>query len=102
MKHYFDNVVNQANVPVPGATVAVFLTGTQTLASLFSDDGLTPSANPLTTKAPASGSPGAFDFYIADGRYDLRFSGVGIATFTQQNVEIADITEAGPGVGDLP
>lgn len=61
--------------PAPGCTVTVYLTGTQTLASIFSDDLRTPKSNPFTADAD-----GLFYFYADDGRYDVRFSGTGIAT----------------------
>lgn len=50
------------------ATVAVYLTGTLTLAAIYSDNQVvpTPMANPTT--AP---STGLVQFYAANGRYDL-------------------------------
>jgi hypothetical protein len=65
-------------------------TGT-VLAPIFSDDGITPKPNPTITDAL-----GRFDFFVADGRYNLQVSGAGLATTTQQNVEISDITESQP------
>jgi hypothetical protein len=97
LKHYFDTVANQSNVLVPNASVTVYLAGTTTKASIFSDDGVTLSANPVFTDVK-----GVFSFYVADGKYDLLVSGPDIATLTVHNVEIADITEAGPGTGDAP
>jgi hypothetical protein len=94
--HYYDTVANQANVLIPNATVKVFVAGTQTLAPLFVDDGITPGPNPIFTN-----NLGVFNFFVADGRYDLQVSGNNISSFTQQNVEISDITQAGPGTGDL-
>lgn len=46
--------------------------GTGSLANIFSDDGVTPKANPVT-----SDGTGTFDFYVADGRYDfvVKFGG---------------------------
>jgi hypothetical protein len=58
----------------PLSTVTVYLTGTQTLATLYSDNNGTPRSNPLTASATAS-----YDFYIDPGIYDIKFSGVGIA-----------------------
>lgn len=49
-----------------GTTVTVYLTGTLTLASIFSDNGITPKANPFTGNAD-----GSYFFYAANGRYDL-------------------------------
>lgn len=68
----------------PSATVTVYLTGTVTLATLYSDDALTPKSNPFTAT-----SEGYYEFYVVAGTYDLRFSGTGISTpFTRSTVEI--------------
>lgn len=62
----------------PGSTLAVYRTATGTLASLYTDSGLTtPLANPLTVGA------NAFYAYYADpsvGDLDEQFSGTGITT----------------------
>src|SRR5678816_2806016 len=75
----------------PLSTITVYLTGTTTLAPLFSDfDGTVVKANPFT-----AASDGSFFFYIAAGRYDIRFSGTGITTpFT-----LTDITVGSGGSG---
>lgn len=61
----------------PSCTVTVYLTGTVTVATLYSDDGKPPTAkaNPFT-----AASTGQWSFYAAEGRYDVRFSGGGIAS----------------------
>jgi hypothetical protein len=55
----------------PSCTVTVFLTGTSTLATIYSDDAGTPKANPFTAGADAS-----FAFYVDSGRFDVRFSNI--------------------------
>lgn len=89
MKHIIDTVANQSNSLIAGATVTVFVSGTNSLAVLYSDDGLTIKPNPVTTNAN-----GVFDFFVADGVYDLQVSGPNIATIRQVGLEIADITQA--------
>lgn len=61
----------QAIGAYPGCTVTVYYTGTTTIAPIFSDNGLTPLANPFT----ANTTTGAFLFYAANGRYDVNLSG---------------------------
>lgn len=62
--------------PAPSATITVYFpAGTLNLASIFSDDGVTPLANPFTATAD-----GLINFYAADGDYDIRLSGGGIVT----------------------
>lgn len=68
----------------PGATVTVYITGTTTLASIYSNAATnpTPKSNPFTAD-----SKGFYFFYAFDGTYDIKFSGTGIATpftITQQ------------------
>jgi Collagen triple helix repeat (20 copies) len=51
---------------VPNAQMTVYQAGTSTLATLFSDDDVTPIANPVTAD-----SLGRVQFRVAIGRYDL-------------------------------
>lgn len=75
-------VSGMSSVPIdfqksfPGCTVSIYLTGTATLASLFTDStGVTPKANPFAAATDAS-----WFAYIAPGSYDITFSGTGITT----------------------
>ena len=45
------------------------------LANIYSDDDLTAKANPFTAS-----SDGTWFFYVANGRYDVKFSGGGISS----------------------
>lgn len=56
--------------PVANATVQIFDVGTANLSSIFSDNGITPKANPFTTDADGYGF-----YYAAGGSYDIRISG---------------------------
>ena len=60
----------------PGCTISVFVSGTATLATIYSDTLATPLANPFTLGPTASGY---WFFYADDGHYDVQFSGAGIA-----------------------
>jgi len=57
----------------PGCTVRVTLTGTNTLATLYSDNSGTAMANPFVAN-----SNGFFYFYADDGRYDATLSNAGL------------------------
>ncbi len=59
----------------PGCTVTVYLTGTTTLATIYSTDTSTPKSNPFTASTTAY-----WFFYAADGNYDVQFSGAGISS----------------------
>ena len=78
----------------PGCQVKVFLSGTNTLANLFSDNNGTPLANPFT----ANLTFGYWFFYADDGRYDVQISGAGMAQpFTYGDVLLN--TSSGGGGG---
>jgi len=59
----------------PAATVSVFNAGTAVLSTIYSDNIGTPLANPFT-----SDSTGKWQFWAANSRYDVQFSGGGIAS----------------------
>jgi len=69
MQHYTDWVTDAQGNALSGATVTVYDAGTTNLSTIYSDNGVTPTGNPITT-----GTDGNFDFYAADGRYDLVFA----------------------------
>ena len=54
----------------PLGTVTVYAAGTLTLSTIYSDNGVTAKANPFTASAT-----GFWEFYAADGRYDVKFNG---------------------------
>lgn len=58
----------------PACTVTVFIRGGG-LATIYSDNGNTPLANPFTAAVN-----GRWQFYVANGRYDVQLSGGGIST----------------------
>lgn len=75
----------------PASTVTVYLKGTTTLATIYSDNSGTAKANPFT-----SDTTGFWFFYVADGRYDVRFSGTGITVpFTLGDVVVGDSGSSG-------
>lgn len=85
MIKYEDNLTSRINgnnlQPLLGASVTVTSLDTGLPASLYSDNGVTPLAQPLTTD-----NNGYFGFYAPDGKYTLTFSGSRFATFTRQIV----------------
>lgn len=92
MKKHFDTVLNARGEPILGAAVTVYLTGTNTKATLYADAaGAQTKANPTTTD-----EDGMFSFYVADGRYDIQIAGNGFATRVVSDVSIS---ESGSGGG---
>lgn len=84
MQKYEDNLAANSSGglrPLSGASVVVTDRNNGLPASLYSDDGITPLAQPLTTD-----NDGYFSFYAADGKYVLTFTGPRFATFTREVV----------------
>ncbi|MFT8736595.1 MAG: carboxypeptidase regulatory-like domain-containing protein [Zymomonas mobilis] len=67
------------------------------LASLFSDNGTTAISQPLRTD-----SLGYFEFYVADGLYNLTISYGGKIQITLSRVQIYDESQLQGGTADLP
>jgi hypothetical protein len=62
----------------PQCVITVFVSGTLTHATLYSDNGITPLSNPFTAS-----KTGYWGYYAPDGIYDVSLSGGGIpAPFT--------------------
>ena len=77
----------------PSCTVQVFLAGTVTLATLFSDNVGTPLGNPFTAN-----SSGYFSFYAGNGRYDVKLYNALIPTpFTWGDILLCDPADGGCG-----
>jgi hypothetical protein len=93
MKKYQDTVFGTGG-PVFGAVVTVYLTGTTTKPTIYSDNGVTPKANPMSTDVR-----GHYEFYVADGVYDIKAekSGFGSTTITEVTIDdLSSISEIGP------
>lgn len=72
----------------PSATITVFDTGTLNLSTIYSDSAGTPKSNPFS-----AATDGLWFFYVPMGNsYDVRFSGVGFASFT-----LSDLIAPGGG-----
>jgi hypothetical protein len=92
MQKYVNSVADPTGAPVANASVQVNTFPGGVAASLFSDNGVTPATNPLTTD-----TNGQFAFYAADGRYQLVISGTNIQTQTVNDILLVD-----PLPSDLP
>lgn len=74
----------------PSCTVTVYDTGTTNLASIASDNAGTPKANPFTADAD-----GYWQFFVTDGRYDVRLSGSGLTTVTRSGYWVSTVSGGG-------
>jgi hypothetical protein len=93
------NSTNYLNGIIPSCTVTVYLTGTLTKATIYSNGSSGTLANPFTANTLNSVNPGGWLFYAAPGQgYDIAMSG-GIAPNTYPApVTLVDV-EAGGGGG---
>lgn len=95
MAHFESAIRGKRGVVVPGATVSVFDAGTQDLADLFSDDGLTvPIDNPTT-----SDDCGIVNFYVLAGSYDILVQRFDIEDRLREDVEIITSADSGNPTG---
>lgn len=104
MQKYQSVVQYNSGVAVAGANVTVKNYPSGTTATIYSDNGVTPAGNPLTTD-----SAGRFSFYAADGHYSLEITGVSLTPYTVSDVLLEDVSEPSdvwvqniilPGAGD--
>ena len=72
MEKYQNVIIDTAGNAISGVTVTVYLAGTTTPATLFSNNISTAKANPYVTD-----SMGNVVFYAANGRYDIKLTKTG-------------------------
>ena len=87
MQKYQNTVQTRAGAVVPSASVLVLTYPALVPATIYIDNAVTTTGNPLTTDAN-----GAFSFYAANGHYSLEISGTGLTTTTQSDVMISDLS----------
>ncbi|MHB8392316.1 MAG: right-handed parallel beta-helix repeat-containing protein [Acidobacteriaceae bacterium] len=85
MKAYQSNLQDQFGNGIGLGTITVYLHGTSTKATLYSDDGVTTTTNPIV-----SDSLGRYAFYVTDGRYDLTCAGSSMTPYTVSDVLIVE------------
>lgn len=85
MQKYFDNVTNRSGDAVVNAQVTVTVTATGALATIYSDNGVTTKSNPMVVD-----TNGYYEFYAANGKYTLSFSGPGVLASSVTNVQLQD------------
>lgn len=84
-----DVILNTRGEPISGVSVRVVTFPVAADATIYSDDGITQTTNPLTTDAN-----GRFSYYAADGRYSEQLSGAGITPLTVTDILLQDAVAA--------
>jgi len=90
MQKYQDVVLKPDGTVIQGASVLVQSYPGAVTSTIYSDDGVTVQANPMTTD-----SLGGFAFYAADGDYQLVISGASIATKTITDIQLQELNSTG-------
>ena len=72
MQRYVNTFATPNGRPVVGGSVYIYAYPGSSLATLYSDDGVTETANPVLTD-----ENGLFSFYAADGRYSMYLTSSG-------------------------
>ena len=90
---------NSTLTVLSNASCVVYIAGTLGAATLYSDNGVTPLANPFLSSAT-----GRIDFYAANGRYDVVVSKTGFLSVTISDIELDDLLapSGSNSVGYLP
>lgn len=74
MQKYSQVIQDSAGNALSNPTITVYLSGTTTLASLYSDNAFTAKSNPFT-----GDSDGTFELYAGNGRYTITVAKTGFA-----------------------
>jgi hypothetical protein len=90
MQRFFDVVQDRSGNCIPNALVYVYVGSTSTLATLYSDNGVTTAPNPVTTN-----SDGEYAFYAANGTYTLNVQATGYESQSRPGTILFDPADAG-------
>ena len=85
MQCHFNSVIDSSGNAINGATVSVYKPDLVTLATIYSDEGITLASNPITCDLQ-----GRFYFFAGNGKYALKISGPGITTYWIKGVCLFD------------
>ena len=85
MQNYYNNIISTSGKPVQGASILVTNASDNSTATIYSDNGVTTTANPLT-----SDQFGRFNFYAADGRYNFSVTANGVVAYSFSDVIVSD------------
>lgn len=94
MQKLYATLIGPNRAYAAGASVLVKNHPSGSTATIYSDDGTSTQANPITAD-----SNGYFSFFAANGLYSLTISGSGLQSTTINDVLLYDYTDASPLLG---
>src|SRR3972149_3457650 len=92
MQKHRDLVQDNAGNAIATGTVTVLTYPAGSVATIYSDDGITPKANPFALAAD-----GAFEFYAANGHYSVLIIATGFSNETITDIILDDPSTASGG-----
>ena len=90
MQKYQNAIQDLKGNAVSGASITVYVYGTLTVATIYSDNG----ATVITPGSFLSDSDGEFAFYAANGRYSVQVTATGLTSQTIYDVLLFDPADA--------
>jgi hypothetical protein len=91
VQKYQNSIQDLKGNAVAGASIAVYIFGTASLATIYSDNGVTV----IAPGALLSDAEGEFAFYAVNGRYNVQVVAAGLASQTTYDVLLFDPADAG-------
>lgn len=88
MERYFDIATDRRGNSITGATVTIKKPD-GTTATIYSDNGITTTSNPITTDAD-----GKYTFFAKNGKYTIAIVAEGYGSVTKDNIVLYDPTDA--------
>ncbi len=85
MQKAFGNLQDTSGNAIASASLTVYDAGTTNAATIYGDDGVTAESNPFTIE-----TTGKWEFYAADGDYDLLFVKSGYENQTFEDLQLFD------------
>lgn len=95
MERYFDVVLDRRGNAISGATVTV-TTAAGATATIYSDDGVTTTSNPLTTN-----DDGEYTFFAANGTYTVSIVADGYGSETKTGQVLYDPSDVAMAINEV-
>jgi hypothetical protein len=95
VERYFDIATDRRGNSISGAIVTI-KTPAGANATIYSDNGVTTTSNPITTDAD-----GKYTFFAKNGKYTIQIVAEGYGSVTKDNIVLYDPIDAQMNVNDI-